>query len=98
MLPGIALSDMQRLDPPQHDAAQLEAQLPAAAAAAPTAPIPFNSRIAAVLRACAACLRVTSARTRILLLMLLVIVVALLRRRFENIASALQLLWRYRRR
>ena len=102
MLSGISLSDVQRLDPPQRDTTQLEAQLPAAAAAraaaAPTAPIPFNSRIAAALRACAACMRLTSARTRILLLMLLVLVVALLRRRFENIARALQLLWRYRRR
>ena len=102
MLPGVTLDAVQRLGLPLHDATQLEAQLPAAAAtrtaAAPTAPIPFNSRIAAALRACAAGMRMTSARTRILLLMLLVLVVALLGRRFENIARALQLLWRYRRR
>ena len=92
VLPGITLADVQRLDPPQRDATQLEAQLPAAAkrtAAAPTAPIPFNSRIAAALRACAAGMRMTSARTRILLLILLVLVVALLGRRFKNIARAL---------
>ena len=68
------------------------------AAAAPTPSISFNSRVAAALRVCAAGMRMSSAPTRLLLLLLLVLVVALLRRRFENIARALRLLWRYNRR
>jgi hypothetical protein len=47
---------------------------------------------------CAAGMRMSSAPTRLLLLLLLVLVVALLRRRFENMARALRLLWRYNRR
>ena len=47
----------------------------------------------------AAGMRMSSAPTRLLLLLLLlVLVVALLRRRFENIARVLRLLWRYNRR
>jgi hypothetical protein len=102
VLPGVTLDAVQRLGLPLHDATQLEAQLPAAAAsratAAPTPSISFNSRLAAALRVCAAGMRMSSAPTRLLLLLLLVLVVALLRRRFENIARALRLLWRYNRR
>ena len=102
MLPGVTLDAVQRLGLPLHDATQLEAQLPAAAAsraaAAPTPSISFNSRVAAAFRVCAAGMRMSSAPTRLLLLLLLVLVVALLRRRFENIARALRLLWRYNRR
>ena len=102
MLPGETLDAAQRLGLPLLDTTQLEAQLPVAAAshaaAAASPSISFNSRVAAALRVCAAGMRMSSAPNRLMLLLLLVLVVTLLRRRFESIARALRLLWRYNRR
>ena len=102
MLPGETLDAVQRRGVSLLHTTQLDAQLPAAAAsraaAAATPSISFNSRVAAAFRVCAAGMRMSSAPTRLLLLLLLVLVVAVLRRRFENIARALRLLWRYNRR
>ena len=101
MLPGITLDALQCLGLSLGDAVQLKALLPAAApsraAAAPTTPAPFSSRVAAALRLGAMGMRLTSARTRLLLLLVFVFI-ALVGRRFGRIMRALQLIWRYNRR